>query len=241
MTTAPMTAPTTGSAKSGGVQPARPDPALFLNRELSFLEYNQRVLEEAADPAVPLLERLRFAALVGANLDELFMVRVAGLRQQQRGGVRTPGADGLRPVDVLAAVLARVSRQVEDLEGVLLGAVLPALAAEGVGVLRVAELGDAARAELARRFERQVFPMLTPLAVDPGHPFPFLKNLTLNLAVHLLPERSPEDVEPLLAVVQVPPMLDRIVPVEAPGDLSSPRTSPPSSRACVSTSACPSG
>lgn len=195
----------------------RPHPDLFMNREISFLEFNQRIVQEAADPAVPLLERLKFVSIVGANLDEFFMVRVAGLKQQVKSGVLEAGPDGMTPSEQLSAISRRVSVQIAEIERVLIEDLIPALATEGIRILRVAELPPSARKKLAAHFDTQIFPMLTPLAVDPGHPFPFLKNRTLNLAVHLLPDASASDAYPLLAVVQVP-NVPRFVDVEVPGD-----------------------
>ena len=209
-------APAPPAAPSG----TRAEHDLFVNRELSFLEFNQRVVQEAADERVPLLERLKFISIVSANLDEFFMVRVAGLKQQQKSGVLEAGPDGMLPSEQLAAIVQRVAAQVAEQERVLEEELLPALSLQGINVLRVSDLGLEARRELGARFERRMFPILTPLAVDPGHPFPFLKNRSLNVAVHLLPERSQDDAVPLLAVVQVPASLDRFVPVELPGDLS---------------------
>ncbi len=197
--------------------PARPD--LFVNREISFLEFNQRIVQEAADPALPLLERLKFIGIVGANLDEFFMVRVAGLKQQLKSGVLETGPDGMTPSEQLSAIAQRAAAQLAETERTLLEGVIPALAQQGIRILRVAELGPAPRKRLAQHFETQIFPMLTPLAVDPGHPFPFIKNRTLNLAVHLLPETSAADAYPLLAVVQVP-NVPRFVDVDMPGDLA---------------------
>lgn len=195
----------------------RGDTSLFVNRELSFLAFNQRVVEEAADTTVPLLERLKFASIVSANLDEFFMIRVAGLKQQVRSGVLDSGPDGMLPNEQLHAVRSRVATQVEQQEDVLLSEILPALRAEGIAILDMEELQDASRRKLAQYFERSVFPMLTPLAVDPGHPFPFLKNRSLDLAVHLLPEQSTLDTAPLLAVIQVPILLQRFIPVNEVG------------------------
>lgn len=192
------------------------DPALFQNRELSFLQFNQRIVQEAANPAVPLLERLKFISIVSANLDEFFMVRVAGLKQQLKSGVLEAGPDRMLPGEQLTEISRRVAEQIGQQERVLMDDVIPALARENVHILTVADLSQAGQAALRAHFERQIFPMLTPLAVDPGHPFPFLKNRTLNLAVHLVPEASTEDAHPLLAVVQVPTMLPRFVEVEGP-------------------------
>lgn len=194
----------------------RGDTPVFVNRELSFLAFNQRIVAEAADPSVPLLERLKFLAIVSANLDEFFMIRVAGLKQQLKSGVLETGPDGMVPGEQLAAVRERVSEQVASQEQILLDDVLPSLRAEGIALLSVGELDPVARARLAADFERRIFPMLTPLAVDPGHPFPFLKNRSLDLAIHLLPEKSGGKAAPLLAVVQVPSILPRFIPIETP-------------------------
>jgi polyphosphate kinase len=196
------------------------DPDLFVNRELSFLEFNQRIVDEAADPKVPLLERLKFISIVGANLDEFFMVRVAGLKQQLKSNVLEAGPDRMLPQEQLSAIGSRVEVQLAETERILLEDILPALTKEGIRLLQVAELPTEPRRALAAHFERQIFPMLTPLAVDPGHPFPFLKNRTLNLAVHLVPDVSEEEDVPLLAVVQVPQMLPRFVDVDMPGHLA---------------------
>ncbi len=193
------------------------DPSLFQNRELSFLEFNQRIIQEAADAQVPLLERLKFISIVSSNLDEFFMVRVAGLKQQLKSGVLEAGPDRMLPGEQLVEISKRVGAQIAEQEAVLLDDIIPALARENVNILRVANLAESAKAALAAHFERQIFPMLTPLAVDPGHPFPFLKNRTLNLAAHLVPEQAEPDAHPLLAVVQVPSMLPRFVDVDNAG------------------------
>lgn len=200
--------------------PPADDPhRLFVNRELSFLAFNRRIVQEAADRSVPLLERLKFAAIVAANLDEFFMVRVAGLKQQQKSGVLEAGPDGMLPSEQLGAIHKRVTRQIDELESVLLDDLFPALAAQGIHIFSPEQIDGAAAEALAEHFDTQIFGMLTPMAVDPGHPFPFLKNRTLNLAVHLLPESSPNDAVPLMAVVQVPEMVPRFVEVPTSGEL----------------------
>lgn len=194
---------------------------VFVNRELSFLAFNRRILDEARDPSVPLLERLKFTAIVSANLDEFFMVRVAGLKQQLKSGVLEAGPDGMLPSEQLYSIRQRVAEQITLQENLLLDELLPQLAEQNIDILRAERLTKRVRKALAPYFETQIFGMLTPMAVDPGHPFPFLKNRTLNLAVHLLPASSPDDAVPLMAVVQVPALLPRFVevrPVE--GDLS---------------------
>ncbi|MEM7677889.1 MAG: hypothetical protein AAF449_17975, partial [Myxococcota bacterium] len=193
-----------------------PNHRLFTNRELAYLAYNRRIVEEAADPTVPLLQRLRFAALVGANLDAFFMARVAGLKQQVKSGVLETGPDGLLASQQLTAVRVEVKEQVASLENVLLDELMPALETEGIRISSVSGLGKMAQARLKVRFETEIFPILTPLAVDPGHPFPFLKNCSLNLAVHLVPSTSPDvGSYPLLAVVQVPSQLPRFMRIDS--------------------------
>lgn len=194
---------------------------LFANRELSYLAYNQRIIDEAADPSVPLLERLKFAAIVGENLDTFFMVRVAGLKQQIKSEVLEAGPDGLLPSEQLPQILECASQQVDAQERVLVDQILPALRDEGIVLARIDELPSDAQNRLKVRFEQDIFPMLTPLAVDPGHPFPFLKNQRLNLAVHLAPVSHPEVAKvPLLAVVQVPSLVPRFLRLDVKGQIA---------------------
>ena len=193
------------------------DPALYLNRELSWLEFNRRVLEEAQDPSVPLLERLKFVAIFGSNLDEFFMVRVGGLQQKVTAKIPVgSGADRVPPSVVLERIGVRVRELVAAQYRTLNDELLPALQARGVVLRRAADLtGDDLR--FARElYQREIFPVLTPLATDPAHPFPHLLNKSLNLAVTL---RRPGDADPLYAVVQVPSLLPRFVqlPSSDPG------------------------
>jgi polyphosphate kinase len=190
---------------------------LFLNRELSWLEFNQRVVDEAHDPSVPLLERLKFVAIGASNIDEFFMVRVAGLVGQQRDRVSISPADGMSPSHQLQAVAARVGRMRGQLGETMLRQLLPELAARGVKLVRTRDLSPAGFAHAQRHFHTQVLPVLTPLAIDPGHPFPHLRNKSLNLIAMLSgiggtgAGRNPE--EPAFAVVQVPGVLPRLVRV----------------------------
>jgi polyphosphate kinase len=185
------------------------DPALYINRELSWLEFNRRVLEEAQDPQVPLLERLKFLAIFSSNLDEFFMVRVGGLQQKvQAGIVRGSGADRMPPREQLERIGGVVRQMVEEQNRCLAVEVLPALEAQGVAVRGAADLSPEERALLGEVFRREIFPVLTPLAIDPGHPFPHLLNKSLNLAVML---QRPRDAEKLFALVQVPAVLLRFV------------------------------
>lgn len=194
------------------------DPALYINRELSWLEFNARVLDEARDPDVPLLERLKFLAIFASNLDEFFMVRVAGLKQQVARGVRETRADGMSAAGQLAAIYTNVHEMVNEQYRVLGEEVLPALEREGVRFVTFAQLTASQKRVLEKRFRQEVFPVLTPLAIDPSHPFPFLRNRSQNLAVHL---RRPDSelvagVGPL-AVVQLPAALGRFVEVPPAG------------------------
>jgi polyphosphate kinase len=189
------------------------DPSLYLNRELSWLEFNRRVLEEAQDPQVPLLERLKFVAILSSNLDEFFMVRVGGLQQKVQAGIaQGSGADRMPPQEQLDRISQVVRQMVDQQYGCLLQEILPALEREGVVIRSLKDLTDSERKYLREHFLREIFPVLTPLAIDPGHPFPRLLNKSLNLAVLL---KRPGHAEPLFAVVQVPAVLQRFVPLPA--------------------------
>src|SRR5262245_24725242 len=154
------------------------DPSLYINRELSWLEFNRRVLEEAQDTEVPLLERLKFLAIFASNLDEFFMVRVGGLLQKVHAGItRSSGADKMLPKDQLERISQTVGEMVQEQYRVLSEDVLPSLEKEGIVIRRgIKELTDAERKHLREVFRKEVFPVLTPLAIDPGHPFPHLAN-----------------------------------------------------------------
>jgi len=192
------------------------DPALFINRELSWLEFNQRVLEEALDESEPLLERLKFLSIVSSNLDEFFMVRVAGLKRQVRSQTVQRGPDGLTAEEQLQAIAARCHAMVREQYRCLREKILPGLARQGIVYHPVASLKPQQLQEVDDYFHRQVFPVLTPLAIDPGHPFPQLRNRSVNLAVVL---RSPKilSAPAYLAVVQVPGVLPRIVRLSGKG------------------------
>jgi len=188
------------------------DPSLYLNRELSWLEFNRRVLHEALDSRTPLLERLKFLGIFSSNLDEFFQVRVAGLKQQSAAGIVERTADGMTPEDQLSAISSIVRDMVRQ-HRQCLAEVLPALAAEGVTLhQRIRELSPAEREHVDAYFQTNVFPVLTPLAVDPGHPFPYISNLSLSLAVAL----RGTDGEDRFARVKVPKILPRWVPLPTP-------------------------
>lgn len=181
-------------------------PHQLFNRELSWLEFNDRVLREALDERTPLLERLKFLAIFASNLDEFYMVRVAGLRRQVAAGVSVAAADGLTPQQQLDAIAARVGELLARARHCLHDVLLPRLAEHGVRLVGVDELSAAELARLDEFFESQLFPVLTPLAVDPGHPFPYISNLSLSLAVRM---RDPDDGEEHFARVKVPRSLPR--------------------------------
>ncbi len=185
------------------------DPSLYINRELSWLEFNRRVLEEAQDPRVPLMERVKFLAIFSSNLDEFYMVRVGGLQQKVEAGItRSFGADKMLPRDQLEQITARVRRMVAEQYECMTQEILPALELEGVFLRRQKDLSEAERRHLREVFRREIFPVLTPLGYDPGHPFPHLLNKSLNLAVLL---QRPKTGDRLFAVVQVPSVLPRFL------------------------------
>jgi polyphosphate kinase len=182
----------------------------YLNRELSWLEFNARVLHEAKDVRNPLLERVKFAAIFAGNLDEFFQVRIAGLRQQVEAGAVTRAPDGRTPAEQLAAARVRVLELVAEQSANFLE-LRAALAAEGISIVDYASIPEHHEA-LRQRFLDEIFPVLTPLAVDPGHPFPYISTLSLSIAVGLL---DPETNERVFARVKVPQILPRLMEVEA--------------------------
>ncbi|MBI3409870.1 MAG: polyphosphate kinase 1 [Planctomycetes bacterium] len=208
---------------SGYVTPAPvalDDPALYFNREMSWLEFNRRVLEEALDSSVPLLERLKFLAIFESNLDEFFMVRVGGLQQKVLAGIAVgSGADRMPPREQLERISKAVRQMQDDAYRCLREQLLPALDKEGILLRGLKDLSAEQRQSLTKYFRRDVFPVLTPLAIDVGHPFPHLLNKSLNLAVILQRPRSPEN---LFAVVQVPAVLPRFVPLAEKGQFFAP-------------------
>jgi polyphosphate kinase len=180
----------------------------YLNRELSWLEFNARVLEEALDDRVPLLERLKFLAIFSMNLDEFYMVRVAGLRRKVAAGAQQYAPEPLTPPEQLEAIRERVNELLGRRRRALRRELLPALAKHNVEIVPMDALDNEERAGLASFFESQVFPVLTPLAVDPGHPFPYISSLSLSLAVDI---RDPETGKSHFARVKVPRSLSRWV------------------------------
>jgi polyphosphate kinase len=183
----------------------------YLNRELSWLDFNARVLALAADNSLPLLERAKFLAIFASNLDEFYMVRVAGLKRRDEMGLSVRSADGLTPREQLARIGEQTQRIATRHAAVFLDSVRPALAAEGIYIVTWSDLDQAERDQLSTYFTEQVFPVLTPLAVDPAHPFPFVSGLSLNLAVTV---RQPEDGAKHFARVKVPDNVNRFVELQ---------------------------
>jgi polyphosphate kinase len=202
--------PTAESAAPAASPPAAGPAVPLLNRELSWLEFNERVLDEALDERWPLLERLKFLCITETNLDEFFMIRVAGVLDQVWSGKVEPGEDGMTPTDQLARIREAVLRMEARQSRCLLSDLLPKLAAAGISILTWSDLSEPQREVASEYFRRNVLPVLTPLAVDPGHPFPFLSNLSINLAVEV---RNPDSGEVKFARVKVPAALPRLVPL----------------------------
>ncbi len=182
----------------------------YLDRELSWLAFNFRVLELAEDPDQPLLERVRYLAICSSNLDEFYMVRIAGLKRRIAAGVAVPAASGLMPREVLERTLERTRELMARQTKCFRSDVLPALAAEGIDIVRWDDLAEDERPALRQLFSERIFPVLTPLAVDPAHPFPYISGLSLNLAVVV---RNPRTGTDHFARVKVPPNFARFLPV----------------------------
>jgi polyphosphate kinase len=189
------------------------DPHYYFNRELSWLEFNNRVLHEATDPRTPLLERLKFMSIFSSNLDEFFMVRVAGLKQQVEAKVSKLTPDGRTPGEQLEAISERLRPMVSDQHHHFEKVLRSQLAQVGIHILDYMDLNQEQRTYLQNYFEEQIFPVLTPLAVDPSHPFPYISNLSLNLAVVV---KDPDTKDELFARVKVPKVLPRFVPLPEP-------------------------
>ncbi len=211
-----------GRHQSPEAPPAATSPGLdiqelpenrYLNRELSWLDFNARVLALADDSSLPLLERAKFLAIFASNLDEFYMVRVAGLKRRDEMGLSVRSADGLSPREQLRRIGERTQQIASRHARVFLDEVRPALAAEGILVVGWSDIDQHERDRLASYFNEQVFPVLTPLAVDPAHPFPFVSGLSLNLAITV---RQPEDGTTHFARIKVPDNVDRFV--ELKGD-----------------------
>ena len=197
-----------------GSSPDRPtlsleSSELYINRELSLLEFQKRVLEQAQDPDNPLLERIKFLSIVSSNLDEFFMVRVAGLQQQVASGAHETSVDGLSPATQLRLIGEKVRTLVDDIQGLFRDTLLPSLAREGIRILDISSLLPEERAEMDSYFLQNVFPVLTPLAFDPSRPFPHISSGSLNLAVVVGDNQGTEN----FARIKLPDTLPRLVPL----------------------------
>jgi polyphosphate kinase len=187
-------------------KPSLSDPSLYINRELSWLGFNNRVLEQARDERHPLLERVRFVAISETNLDEFFMIRVAGLQQQVASDLPNPVPDGMTPEEQLSRIHDDTEEFFEERRRILNKELIPALEEEGIRTVPHDEVRAAERRELRERFVRDILPILTPLAIDPAHPFPHISNLSLNLLVVI------EDAgRRVMARVKVPTTIDRFM------------------------------
>ncbi len=195
-------------------------PLCYTNRELSWLEFNARVLEEGLDETVPLLDRLKFLAIVSSNFDEFFQIRVGGLKEQLHAGVEERNADGLSPQEQLKRISMRTHELVDAQYKCFREIVMPGLEQIGIRFRKVRDLGGKQKEFVDNYFTDVVFPVLTPLAVDPAHPFPHVLNKSLNIAVTLRGTGRGRRHETSLAIVQVPGVLDRLVrlPEEASAD-----------------------
>ncbi len=185
------------------------DPALYINRELSWLEFNQRVLQEACDQRHPLLERIKFLSIASSNLDEFFMIRVAGIKELILANIVEYSPDGLTPSQQLHAIHDRVSVMMKEMCDCYKKDLQPKLAAHGIYLMKMEELTAEDRTKLADLFAKEIYPVLTPLAFDPGHPFPYISNLSLSLAVVV---KTPNG-EERFARVKVPDVLQRLVQI----------------------------
>ncbi|MEW6729832.1 MAG: polyphosphate kinase 1 [Acidobacteriota bacterium] len=189
---------------------------LLFNRELSWIEFNRRVLEEALDRRRPLLERLKFLAIFSTNLDEFFMIRVSALTQQAESEVTILSPDGMSPAEQLVEISKRLRPLIDQQMSILRDEVLPELERAGIRIIAYERLTPVERAEIDEYFHKNIFPVLTPLAVDPSHPFPYISNLSLNLAV-LVAGPDDEEMPPRFARIKVPPVVPRLLPVSGSG------------------------
>ena len=227
-----MTTPSKAKQKSATKTPAKTAKArnlrqqkhLLINRELSWIEFNRRVLEEALDPRHPLLERLKFLAIFSSNLDEFFMVRVSGLQEAVEGGFGERSPDGLSPAEQLKEIRAKLKPLLDLQMRCLKEEILPALAANDIVIRRYADLSKRERKNADNYFLHNVFPILTPQAVDPGHPFPYVSNLSLNLGVMVAPppgkrsESSGTLKSARFARIKLPPLVPKLVPIDDKGN-----------------------
>ena len=185
----------------------------FINRELSWLAFDDRVLQLASEPGIPLLERAKFCAITTTNLDEFFQVRVAALKDQVAGGMEEPAPDGRTPIQQLAAINDLAGELVARQEQVYLEQLVPALANEGIHIVSWADLDKTDQKRMGEIYEQRIFPVLTPLAVDPSHPFPYISNLALSIAA-MVSDPDPESDDRRFSRVKVPTVFPRLLEVD---------------------------
>lgn len=186
---------------------------MYLNRELSWIEFNSRVLDEALDPTMPLLERLKFLSIFSSNLDEFFMVRVSGIQEQAEAATNVISPDGLTPETQLRVISERLRPLLELQMRCLSKQVLPGLESNGVRILSYNQLNNEQREEMRDYFNERIFPILTPLSFDMSHPFPYMSNISMNLGIFVVPEKSDDDDETKFARVKMPPNVPRLIPI----------------------------
>lgn len=186
------------------------NPANFFNRDLSWVEFNRRVLDEALNPELPLLEKIKFLSIFSTNLDEFYMIRVAGIKEQIAAGVAEPSIDGLTPIVQLQKIEKTLKPMIKELNRLWAEEIVPTLKSHGVSVLRYNDLNEKEKAILTDYFTKEIYPVLTPLAFDPGRPFPYISNLSLNLAILV---RMPNG-ENHFARVKVPSILPRLMQID---------------------------
>jgi len=209
--------------KNGFARNLRNQQHLLINRELSWLQFNRRVLEEALDHRHPLIERLKFLAIFSSNLDEFFMIRVSGLQEALAAQIVETSPDGMTAAEQLSEIRAQLRPMLHEQTRCLRDDVLPKLAEAGIQIRRYEDLNKRERKIAAKHFLENVFPILTPQAVDPGHPFPYVSNLSLNLGLMVAPSRkkSGEIVAsakaPRFARIKLPPQVPRLVPIDDRG------------------------
>src|SRR5262245_36260387 len=202
----------------------RSQKQLLFNRELSWIEFNRRVLEEALDSRHPLLERLKFLAIFSSNLDEFFMVRVSGLQEALEGAFGERSPDGLTAAEQLKAIRTKLRPLLDQQMSCLKNDIFPALAANDITIKRYSDLSKRERKHADNYFLHNVFPILTPQAVDPGHPFPYVSNLSLNLGVMVAPQQRKKTTEVLglssgarFARIKLPPIVPKLIPIDDKG------------------------
>lgn len=186
---------------------------MYLNRELSWIEFNSRVLDEALDPTMPLLERLKFLSIFSSNLDEFFMVRVSGIQEQAEAATNVISPDGLTPETQLRVISERLRPLLELQMRCLSKQVLPGLESNSVRILSYNQLNNEQREEMRDYFNERIFPILTPLSFDMSHPFPYMSNISMNLGIFVVPEKSDDDDETKFARVKMPPNVPRLIPI----------------------------